>query len=259
MADITITYKGATIAEVSASGTKVLNTSGQYCEGDITVNYVKPSGGQSLLDAFIDGSEIASPYISNVTSIRQGAFQYSLYPLQVELPEATELSQYAFYGSSVTSVKMPKVETLGGHCFRLSKIAYAVMPKYISTSTASADHVFSENTQLIAVDYGPYTTSFGRSYIFNGCTSLATIIIRQSTSIVPLVNVNDFLNSPFDNGKTGGTIYIPEALYNHLGDESALDYKSATNWSVVDSYGTITWAKIEGSQYETKYADGSNI
>lgn len=44
MADITISYKGNTIAEVSASGTTTLETSGKYCEDDISVAYVKPSG-----------------------------------------------------------------------------------------------------------------------------------------------------------------------------------------------------------------------
>ena len=47
MADITISYKGNTIAEVSASGTTTLGTSGKYCEDDISIAYTKPSGGVS--------------------------------------------------------------------------------------------------------------------------------------------------------------------------------------------------------------------
>ena len=39
MADITIKYKGAVIAEMSESGVKTLNTSGKYCEGNIVVEY----------------------------------------------------------------------------------------------------------------------------------------------------------------------------------------------------------------------------
>lgn len=45
MADVNITYKGASIATMSASGTKTLETSGKYCESDITVAYTKPSSG----------------------------------------------------------------------------------------------------------------------------------------------------------------------------------------------------------------------
>lgn len=45
MADVTITYKGSTLATMDASGSKTLKTEGKYCEDDIEVEYVKPSGG----------------------------------------------------------------------------------------------------------------------------------------------------------------------------------------------------------------------
>ena len=41
--DIAISYKGSTIATLSASGTKTLETEGKYCEDDITVTYTKPA------------------------------------------------------------------------------------------------------------------------------------------------------------------------------------------------------------------------
>lgn len=44
MADITLSYKDTTIKEISASGTTTLNTAGTYCEDDITLEYIKPSG-----------------------------------------------------------------------------------------------------------------------------------------------------------------------------------------------------------------------
>lgn len=43
MADVTVKYKGSTIAELSAEGAKTLKTSGKYCESDITVSYVPPA------------------------------------------------------------------------------------------------------------------------------------------------------------------------------------------------------------------------
>lgn len=45
MSDITISYKGNSIATMDATGTKTLLTEGKYCEDDIEVAYVKPSGG----------------------------------------------------------------------------------------------------------------------------------------------------------------------------------------------------------------------
>lgn len=91
---------------------------------------------------------------------------------------------------------------------------------------------------------------------FNGDALLSTLVIR-GTSICNLNNRDAFNGTPFRNGGAGGTIYIPKALYDHLGDGSSLDYKAATNWSTIDGYGTITWAQIEGSAYENAYVDGT--
>lgn len=44
MADVTLTYKGQTILEMSATGIKALKTAGKYCEDDIEVDFVKPGG-----------------------------------------------------------------------------------------------------------------------------------------------------------------------------------------------------------------------
>ena len=47
MADLTIKYKGQPIVEMTESGTKTLKTAGKYCEGDISVEYAKPTGGNA--------------------------------------------------------------------------------------------------------------------------------------------------------------------------------------------------------------------
>lgn len=43
MADVTIAYKGGTIAELDGPGSKTLKTGGCYCEGDIEVAYAPRS------------------------------------------------------------------------------------------------------------------------------------------------------------------------------------------------------------------------
>lgn len=48
MSDITVSYKGSTIATMEASGTKTLLTNGKYCEDDITLTYVKSGGGATV-------------------------------------------------------------------------------------------------------------------------------------------------------------------------------------------------------------------
>lgn len=67
MSDITINYKGNAIATMDASGTKTLLTDGKYCEDDIEVVYVKPSGGGS--NSPLVSSTISIPSSSKFISI----------------------------------------------------------------------------------------------------------------------------------------------------------------------------------------------
>lgn len=59
MADVTLTYKGATIGELSESGNKTIKTAGKYCEADILLEYVK-SGGK--ITNLINGLPLTSGY-----------------------------------------------------------------------------------------------------------------------------------------------------------------------------------------------------
>lgn len=93
---------------------------------------------------------------------------------------------------------------------------------------------------------------------FRNCTALKTLVLRNGSKMT-IQGTAIFTNSPFASGGTGGTIYIPKTLYDHLGDGTSNDYKADAQWSVVDGYGTITWEKIEGSIYENVYADGTPI
>ena len=114
---------------------------------------------------------------------------------------------------------------------------------------------FSGCTHLEAVDLGQYMKNLNEKCFYN-CAALQTIILRRSEGLVALNNSNIFTGTRAASGGAGITIYIPKALYDHLGDGSNLDYKAATLWSTFDGYGTLTWAKLEGSAYETEYLDG---
>ena len=49
MADVTLTYKGQNILELSASGNKTIQTAGKYCEGDISLVYNKDESTYNIL------------------------------------------------------------------------------------------------------------------------------------------------------------------------------------------------------------------
>ena len=60
-----------------------------------------------------------------------------------------------------------------------------------------------------------------------------------------------FSNTPFDNGGTGGALYVPAALISA--------YQGAANWSTILGYPNNRILPIEGSAYETRYADGTEV
>lgn len=49
MADITLSYKGSTIATMSASGSKTIQTKEKYCEDDISLAYIKDESNYNIL------------------------------------------------------------------------------------------------------------------------------------------------------------------------------------------------------------------
>ena len=76
MSDVTVSYKGADIATMDASGTKTLQTQGKYCEGNISIMYVKPSGGGSVVQKDVnfydyDGSIVASYSAADFANLAQ--------------------------------------------------------------------------------------------------------------------------------------------------------------------------------------------
>ena len=111
--------------------------------------------------------------------------------------------------------------------------------------TSSISTVFGSATaayacqQLEFCDIGS-TTGIGAN-AFANCLALDTLVIRKTT-LCTLSNVSAFTNTPLGSGGTGGTVYVPSALIS--------TYQTATNWSTLYSGGTITFAAIEGSDYD---------
>lgn len=132
---------------------------------------------------------------------------------------------------------------------RRSENAIYVIP----FSNLNAQNIFRYASAYI-IDLG---TNKLPTFTFSNC-SVSKIVLRNK-NIVQLLGINAFSETKFQAGGSGGEIYIPKELYDHLGDGSALDYKAAANWSTIDGYGTITWRQIEGSEYEFNYADGTPI
>lgn len=132
---------------------------------------------------------------SIVTSLRTRACQGATKLVTVNLPLVTSLGSYAFYQcSGLETVKLPKL-------------------------TSVSTQVFYSCTKLQHADCGQLSAMPAQT--FNACSALTELILRKSTSICTLSNVNAINNSPI--GKGTGYIYVPSALVD--------SYKTATNWS----------------------------
>lgn len=157
MADVTLTYKGNTIAEMSDTGTKTLKTAGKYCEGDIGVSYVNPSSGgtsDDLATMIITGG--GSGFVelpSDVTAIRNYAFMDCDSCCLESLPEGlTYIGIDAFSGCRnlrITSIPST-VETIRDAAFYgcnlLTTITFKGTPRNI------AGNAFTDCTRLTTIN-----------------------------------------------------------------------------------------------------------
>ena len=218
-----------------------------------------PTGGGGYTEEdvakILDGT-LTSISNSVVTSLRGAIFKGVSSLLSASFPNLTYAAGDCLQCPNLVSLYIPKLENTNGSGFRGVKVPMFVLPKL---KIVNGSGNFSNNSHLTAFDAGPDLSSFANQNVFQNCSALNLLILRRSSSVCSLANVNSFSGTPFASGGSGGTIYIPKSLYDHLGDGTSLDYKAATNWSTINGYGTITWAKIEGSIYETQYADGTPI
>lgn len=180
--------------------------------------------------------------------------------------ELTAVGSYAFNAcKNLTKVNLPKAKLVQSRAFMdCTNLQEIYLPEYTEDSAASAlqgGYAFSGCTNLTKA-YVPKMANLriyafrncsslqeidlpsvaSMSTVFEGCTSLKTIVFRKSDAIVPLGNVGCFRSTPFAEGGTGGTVYVPQALIE--------SYQTATNWSTLYAAGTCNFVAIEGSEYE---------
>ena len=187
---------------------------------------------------------------------------YGCYGLtKVDFPVCISLGSQAFASCpSLRSAYLPSVTTIGSLTFNSTPISVLVMPSLTAVPT---EGLCTQTQGLYIADFGSNLSSIGIRGLgrrYSTTTDLFKyLILRNANVVVALSNVNAFQFTPFASGGKGGIIYIPKVLYDHLGDGTELDYPAATNWATLNSYGTIPWAQIEGSQYEDYYANGVPI
>ena len=99
MADVTLTYKGQNILELSASGNKTIKTAGKYCEADIGLSYERqsqmPEPPLPVTYQRVEYLEFV-PNIGIIVDIpTSGCFTYSVDAV-AELPVSSNVDSVAF-------------------------------------------------------------------------------------------------------------------------------------------------------------------
>ena len=128
MADITLSYKGSTIATMSASGSKTIQTKEKYCEDDISLVYQRPDDilnnpdftvnttGLLSWDASSSGTgensgvrAIDGWYIMNTTAT-QGASGLTVAPATINAFVLQEVNSYYVGKNMLLSVTVDNIE-----------------------------------------------------------------------------------------------------------------------------------------------------
>lgn len=239
-----------------------------------------PSGGSIDWDGYEKGTwpTGAATLSSSITSIRSNAFRNQSGVTSISAPEATSVGDCGIYScTNLESVDLPKVTKVGATSgsntyaiYNNKKLSVLHLPActqlvgayslqnngsssvpitivFPALTTAGTDCFRSCITD--AVDLGPNFATIPSRAFYSGTYPI--LILRRSSGIVALASTNSLSSNP-------GIIYIPKVLYDELGTGSSLDYLAATNWSS-KGYTAAKFAQIEGSIYETKYADGTAI
>lgn len=227
---------------------------GTYPSGAVVLDTTTNITAEYKFSKLTGITSVSAPLVTTINA--EAVFRGCTHLESVNFPLLTTVQKnYTFAECSRLQVAhFPLLTTFGtGFLYRAFSLAanpIAVFPKLTATGTDA----FRESNSNLIIDLGPNCTTLGIRTLYNfDCKG---ILILRSSSIVTCAAANAI---GAINTRADATIYIPKSLYDHLGDGSSLDYKAATNWSTADGYGVITWAAIEGSQYENAYADGTPI
>lgn len=231
-----------------STGSQTFTENGTY---DVTslaeaVVNVQASGGDTLADRFTN--KLTEYSNDEITTLPTSAFNGCSNLTSIDLPNLTSIGAYCFSGcSKLEHARFDKLTSVAtnGYCFQNTTNLSVLVLKSLKTLDQRA---FYGSSGLQTVDLVS-ATSIGYN-CFQQSKKLKTLILRSPTVCTLVDNMQD---TPFGGayGTTYGTIYVPQALIE--------SYRTATNWSSLVAEGKNTLLPIEGSIYETQYADGRLI
>ena len=264
--------------ELVSQGSQNIDQNGTYdttLKNSVTVN-VSGGGGLSL-DDFLNGTAPSGAVtLPTVTKLSGFTFYEHSAVTSISAPYVTRIGQNDFRNCpALETVNFPELTTAGdiltadssvnqstacysfGWCTKLRNIMlpklqkggadmfYGInrdQPTYntivVLPSILYLAHRMFRTGLVKAVDAGPSCAKIWNDAFYQA--TVDTVILRSSTLVEAASR---------DAVKNIGTLYVPQAL--------VADYATATTWS--SDAATRTVNAIEGSYYETHYADGTLI
>ena len=222
-----------------------------YCRSLVQVTL--PSSMTSIPYGMFEYCSSLSSIIipSSVTDIGNTAFHDCASITLSSLPSGlTSIGQSAFCGcAGITSISCDgAITSLGSSAFigdsnyAMTLVSASFPNMALTSNIGSVFGASSYACQLLEFcDIGSTVGINGNA--FANCYALQTLVLRKSDAICTLANVSAFTNTPMSGyNNLTGTVYVPQALIS--------TYQTATNWSTLYNAGTVTFAAIEGSEYE---------
>ena len=210
MADVSITYKGAEIASMSATGTKTLLTEAKYCEDDITVAYTKPSAPAPSLQSKTN----ITPTTSSQTITADGGYD-GLSSVQINAMPSGSATTPATTITANPTITVSSGGLITASVSKTQSVTPTVSAGYVSSGTAGTVSVSGSNTsQLTAKAAATYTPTTADQTIASGqyLTGAQTIKgdanllaenIKKDVSIFSIVGTYEG-----GGGGGGGTEYV---------------------------------------------------
>lgn len=243
------TYVAGDEGKVVSNGTLVSQTSETYTTNNtydttlinsVTVNVPSGWNPNDVAEETVPSGALV---LDTATSIGKYAFASRTGLTSVSAPECLELKERAFaFCTALTSAFVPKAQTIGTYlfdgCTSLTAVAFP-------SATSMDGRIFNNCSALTIADI---PKSIPNQFA-NGATALRALVLRKD-SLAALPAWNSATLGGIYNHPTESTIYVPQSLID--------SYKSASNWVTGHNAG-LTFAKIEGTYYETHYADGTPI
>lgn len=128
----------------------------------------------------------------------------------------TSIGTEALRATQITGLHCEEVLTVGGEAVRQCNYLTNV---YLPKCTSLGGYSFGISPLLERVELNSITSI--KAYDFYSCPKLTTFIIRNTSKVCSLANVNAFNSSGISSGT--GYVYVP--------DELKTQYQQATNWS----------------------------